>query len=66
MMRAPDYVPGVDIKRDRLMYEMTQGLGNQLIRIGEGLLQREKTDKLAGLLQQLRAAEKERLRKKDG
>ena len=58
ILRAPDYVPFEDLKRDRLMYEMTYGFGQQMLRIGEGLIQREKTDRLASLLENLKKPDK--------
>jgi hypothetical protein len=57
ILTAPDYVAGKDHKRDRLMADITNFLGNQILRVGEGLLRRERTDKIGELLAMLQKAD---------
>jgi hypothetical protein len=54
LLDDPYYVTGMDPKRDSQYIEIARMFQSGLLRIGEGLIQREKTDRLASLLENLK------------
>ena len=56
ILRDPSYEAGKDVKRDRLMFDITATFSSQLMRLGEIKLRTQNTDKIGELLLLLQQA----------